>query len=290
MTNLTDITIILDNSQLEHDYHPRAKDIEKDSTKTDFSKPLEPNFDDAKTGKEASDSSLLSEINTKTTLESHFNQSATKDLTRPNSAKPSENILKDVALKMEEANVKKCEDSTSTFNLQDNESSLDGQKSETTKDTAISGPNSSILKEKETNENRKEMSVEKPMDDEANVDADTGGVNGENLRRVFDMLDESKSGHISPVSFGHLIRSLGDIFTSKSMFQIQISFLGFFPTDFEIDKMLQTLDPNGNGKLHYGEVSSFLTSQVLTFDYANASINHEKDVFILDRRLSEFKD
>ena len=39
-------------------------------------------------------------------------------------------------------------------------------------------------------------------------------------------------------------------------------FLGFSPTDLEIDKMLQTLDPNGIGKLHYGDVSSFLTSQV----------------------------
>ena len=59
-------------------------------------------------------------------------------------------------------------------------------------------------------------------------------------------------------------------------------FLGFSPTDLEIDKMLLSLDPNSNGKLHYGDVSSFLTSQVLTFDYANVPINHERDGFILD--------
>ena len=59
-------------------------------------------------------------------------------------------------------------------------------------------------------------------------------------------------------------------------------FLGFSPTDLEIDKMLLSLDPNGNGKLHYGDVSSFLTSEVSTFDYANAPINHEMNVFILD--------
>ena len=46
--------------------------------------------------------------------------------------------------------------------------------------------------------------------------------------------------------------------------------------------MLLSLDPNGNGKLHYGDVSSFLTSEVSTFDYANAPINHEMNVFILD--------
>ena len=207
MTNLTDITIILDNSQLKQDDNPRAQDVETYSTKTDSSKPLEPEHDEAKTGKEARDSSLLLEISTTTTDESQLNQSAKdieRDSTKPNSAKPSENNLEEVALTME---AKKYEDSTSTFN------SLTGEKSETRQDTAISRPISSNLKE--SNENIKELSM--AMDAKANVEGDAniiGGVKGEIIREVFDILDESKSGHISPVSFGHLIRSLGDLLTN----------------------------------------------------------------------------
>ena len=216
MTNLTDITIILDNS-------PRAEVGEKDITKTDCSKPLEPNVDESKTGKEASDASL--DILTATTTTEKLNLSAKdieRDSTRPNSAKPIENNLKEIELNIE-ADVKKCEDedSTSTLTVQHKDSSISRDKSETTQDTAISRPNSSNLKEKESKENRKEFSVEKPRDENDNKgngegDACTGGVNGENMKKIFDILDESKSGHISPVSFGHLIRSLGDLLTTKS--------------------------------------------------------------------------
>ena len=216
MTNLSDITIILDNSQLEEDDNTRtrAQDVEKDSTKTDFSKPLEPNLDDVKTGKEGRDSSLLVKLTTTTTEESQLSQSAKdkeRDSTKLISANPSENNLKEVALDLE-ANVQKCEDSSSTFN------SSTGEKSEKIQDTAISRPNSSILKEKESKEKIKELSVEKLTVDKANADANIVGVKAETVREVFDILDESKSGHISPVSFGHLIRSLGDVLTSKSAF------------------------------------------------------------------------
>ena len=215
MTNLTDVTIILDNSQLKQDDKPRAEGVEKLSTKTDSSKPLEANHDEAKTGKEARDSSLLL-LDITTTDDSQFNQSAKdieRDSTKPNSAKPSENNLKEVD------NVQKCEDSTSTSN------SLTGAKSERTQDTAISRPISANLKEKESNENIKELSVENPMDAKANVEGDANmeGGKGETMREVFDILDESKSGHISPVSFGHLIRSLGDLSTSKSVSNTIIS-------------------------------------------------------------------
>ena len=209
MTNLTDITIILDNSQLEEDDNTRAQDGEKD-----FSMPLEPNLDDVKTGKEARDSSLLVNITTTTTEESQLSQPGKdieKDSTKPISAIPLENNCKEVALNLG-AEEQKCEDSNSTFN------SSTGEKSVTTQDTAMLRPNSSNLKEKESNEKKKELTVEKLTDDKAKDegDANIAGVNGETMREVFDILDESKSGHISPGSFGHLIRSLGDVLTSKS--------------------------------------------------------------------------
>ena len=220
MTNLTDVTIILDNSQLKQDDKPRAEDVEKLSTKTDSSKPLEANHDEAKTGKEAMDSSLLLDITTTTTDETLLNQ-PTKDIerdsTKPNSAKPSENNLRDVV------NIQKCEETTPTF------SSSTGEKSEMSKDTARSRPISSNLKEKGPNENIKELSVEKPVDPKAKAnvegDANMGGGKGETMREVFDILDESKSGHISPLSFGHLIRSLGDFLTSKSVSNVQYNYV-----------------------------------------------------------------
>ena len=56
MTNLTDITIIVDSS-------PRAEDL----SKTDPSKPIEPNVDKSRSQPEASDASLAPDLTTITT-------------------------------------------------------------------------------------------------------------------------------------------------------------------------------------------------------------------------------
>ena len=202
------------------DSSPRAEDL----SKTDPSKPIEPNVDKSRSQPEASDASLASDISTITTKDNLNQKEIESDSTKPNSAKPLENNLKEIELNTKD-NVEKCEDSTTTFNQQHKDSPLSEDESETTKDTVISRPNSSNLKGKETKENIEEFLVKKTKDEndhKAHVEGEdcTGGVNGENMKKVFDILDDSKSGHIPSFSFGHLVRSIGKLLKMKSIISI----------------------------------------------------------------------
>ena len=92
------------------DSSPRAEDL----SKTDPSKPIEPNVDKSRSQSEASDASLASDISTITTKDNLNQKEIESDSTKPNSAKPLENNLKEIELNTKD-NVEKCQWSNNTI-------------------------------------------------------------------------------------------------------------------------------------------------------------------------------